>query len=148
MILDTLKNHHQYHALHPLFTRAFKFLENPESRKLPAGRYAIDGERLYAVVVCDNGKGQTGARLEIHKNYIDIQFEVTGTDSMGYKPTEACTAVAVAYDAEKDLGFFSDASETWVTLKPDTFAVFYPADAHAPLGGQGPLHKIIVKVKM
>ncbi|MFH0919388.1 MAG: YhcH/YjgK/YiaL family protein [Fibrobacterota bacterium] len=148
MILDTLKNHCRYHALHPLFKAAFEFLESPQSRALPAGRHAIDGDRLFAVVVRDNGKGPAGARLEIHKNYIDIQFEVSGTDLMGYRPTAECVNVAVPYDAEKDLGFFSDPSDTWVTLKPEMFAVFHPEDAHAPLGGQGPLHKIVVKVKM
>jgi len=50
------------------------------------------------------------------------------------------------FDNEKDLRFFDDEPETWVSMPPNTFTIFFPQDAHAPLGGKGDLHKIIVKI--
>ena len=49
-------------------------------------------------------------------------------------------------DPAKDVGFFAEEPSTWLTLQPMHFAVFFPADAHAPLGGSGPVKKAILKV--
>jgi biofilm protein TabA len=148
MVLDTLKNHHRYHALHPLFKAAFEFLQNPETLALPAGLTDIAGDRFFALVQHDMGKGRENGKLERHREYIDIQFTVSGIEVIGWRPVSACRSVTVPYGAEKDIGFFGDAPETWVTLPSGTFAVFFPWDAHAPLCGPGSLHKIVVKVKM
>jgi beta-galactosidase beta subunit len=44
------------------------------------------------------------------------------------------------------VGFFYDRPTTWLTLSAGQFAVFFPEDAHAPLAGQGGVHKAVVKV--
>jgi biofilm protein TabA len=33
-----------------------------------------------------------------------------------------------------------------VTIPQGSFGIFYPEDAHAPMGSDGPLHKVVVKV--
>jgi beta-galactosidase beta subunit len=35
---------------------------------------------------------------------------------------------------------------TWVAVPPGSFAIFFPHDAHAPLGGEGRVKKAVVKV--
>ena len=50
------------------------------------------------------------------------------------------------FDAEKGAGFFLDAPVAWYPLAPETFAIFFPGDAHAPGLGEGDLHKVVVKV--
>ena len=146
MILDRLDNSRIYEALHQGFAEAFDFLKRKDIGELSPGRYDIDGDRVFAVVVQIEGKGREGAKLEIHKKYIDIQFEISGTDEIGWKPSNECINVDSEFDKEKDLGFFNDEPETWVFMPPNTFTIFFPQDAHAPLGGKGDLHKIIVKI--
>ena len=50
------------------------------------------------------------------------------------------------YDAEKDIEFFEDVPDSYVTVLPGEFAVFFPEDAHAPLIGTGEVHKVVIKV--
>jgi len=148
MILDHVDNWSHYAALHPGFEEAFAFLQRKDLGDLPAGRHPIEGERLYALVIKEGGRGHDSAQLEIHNRYIDIQFTLTGADDIGWKPAPKCTGKDQEYNTEKDIAFFRDKPETWVTTLPGTFAIFFPQDAHAPLGGTGPIHKVVVKVAL
>ena len=145
MILDHVSNAKRYVGLHRGFAKAIEFLARKDLASLPAGRHEVDGERLFVVVVKADGAGRAKAALETHHKYIDVQFVVSGTDEMGWKPAGQCTG-GKGFDAAKDLELFADASVSWATMPPGSFAIFFPADAHAPGGGMGPMHKIVVKV--
>lgn len=145
MILDELKSFGRYVKLHPLFAKAFEFLATGDLASLPTGRNEIDGDRLYVMVVRGDGKGDK-TRLEAHRKYIDIQFALAGADRIGWKPTAACTGDGAGFNDAKDVEFFKDAPDCWITTAPGSFAIFFPADAHAPMGATGPLHKIVVKI--
>lgn len=147
MILDRLTNARHYEPLHAAFPAAMQFLQRPDLAQLPSGRCEIDGDRLYAMVVREPGRGRQGARLEAHRQYIDIQFCLAGADEIGWSPLGDCTpALDGEYDPARDLELFDDPPTAWSATPPGTFAIFFPHDAHAPLGGSGPLHKIVVKV--
>ena len=146
MILDHISNRDRYLDLHPAFRKAFSFLESPDFAALPDGRHEIEGDRCFVVISRGPGRGRQDAKLEAHRRYIDIQFAIDGTDEIGWKPTAQCSQVEMPFDAEKDVALFDDPPDAWVSLPPRTFAIFFPADAHAPLAGQGPLHKAVVKV--
>jgi len=145
MILDTLGRGDVHAALHPGFREAFAFLRSLDAAALSPGRIEIAGDRLYAMVVDAEGKGQDGARLETHREYIDIQYQAVGTDCIGWAP--AAGLPGEGYDADKDLEFHPARPESWATVAPGRFAVFFPEDAHAPLGGRGRLLKVVVKVR-
>ena len=146
MIVDQLKNAERWTSLHPGFSAAFAFLRGEGLDKLESGRQEIDGQRLYAVVVRQKGKGSSGAKLEVHRRYIDIQFCVENTDLLGWKSTPACTQPEKPFDEQKDVQFFLDTPESWVITPPGHFAIFFPQDAHAPRGADENLHKVVVKV--
>lgn len=146
MILDHLDNHPLYLPVHKLFAPAFEFLRRTELADLPAGRNEIAGDSLYAMVVRGPGKGRSGTRLEAHRKYIDIQFSLVGEDEIGWKATKDCLARSTEYDAKKDIEFFTDASQTFVRVPQGHFAIFFPADGHAPMATEGPVHKVVVKI--
>jgi len=146
MILDVLPNAHQYFALHPGFAKAFAFLARVDLGQLPVDKYAIDGDRIYAIVARDPGRKKEDAQLETHEKYIDIQYIVTGMDTMGWRPKASCTQPAGPYDPETDLQFFADQPDAWLATKSGAFAVFFPEDAHMPLISSGEIHKVIVKI--
>ncbi|MDP7161883.1 MAG: YhcH/YjgK/YiaL family protein [Phycisphaerae bacterium] len=146
MILDHLDNWKRYAGLNRRFAKAFEFLQRQDLADLPPGRHALDGDRLYVVVVRADGMGRNKATLEAHRKYIDIQFCLRGTDEIGWKPVAHCTPDEKDFDEAKDGATFTDKPEAWVTTAAGTFGIFFPTDAHAPLGGTGGLHKIIVKI--
>lgn len=145
MILDCLENWETYAALNSGFASAFEFLRRSDLAELPEGKHPIDGDRVFAIIVRADGVGREKTRLEIHKKYIDIQFCLSGDEEIGWRPTDCCCGDE-GFDENKDLGFFTDEPEAWSTVAPGRFAIYFPADAHAPLGGTGPMHKVVVKV--
>lgn len=146
MILDTLTQRERYADLHPLFRPAFDFIVVHDLSTLAPGRHEIDGSRLYLSVDHQEGRSRTGARLESHRCYIDIQVTIEGDEEIGWRPLPRCTIPTGPFDETRDIRFYDDRPETWISVPPAHFAIFFPDDAHAPLGGIGLLKKAIVKV--
>jgi YhcH/YjgK/YiaL family protein len=146
MILDRLQNASRYGSTHKGFQAAFDFLRSPGLAQLDPGRHVVDGDRVFVILSTDPGRGRSGAKLEIHRKYIDIQVVLSGTEEIGWKPAAECRQPNGEFDAARDLGFFRDASDLWLPMPIGSFAVFFPEDAHAPLGGEGMLHKAVAKI--
>ena len=155
MVLDTLAHWPRYASLHPAFTQAFQFLTGPTLPGLtsaqagvdePSVRHAIDGERLYVSIDRVQGRGRERSRLEAHRRYIDIQLTIDGHEEIGWKPLADCTQPDGQFNEAKDVGFYSDRPESWLSLPAGHFAIFFPDDAHAPLAGGGVLIKAIMKI--
>jgi YhcH/YjgK/YiaL family protein len=145
MILDTLAAATRYERVHPGFQAAFDFLQSA-SEGLADGRHEIDGERLFAIVAHSAGRGRDGAKLEVHRRYIDIQFCSAGCEVIGWLPLGDCKQPNGPFDESRDIQFFADRPLTWIDVPAGTFAIFYPDDAHAPLAGDGEMLKVVVKV--
>ncbi len=148
MILDALENVHRYRSLNEGFPKAVEFLLRPDLKELPAQKYEIDRDRVYAVVAKDHGRKKKDARLEIHKKYIDIQLILAGTDEMGWKSMTSCKHPTGEYDQESDIQFFADVPDAWFFVEPGFFAIFFPEDAHMPMISAGQIHKVVVKIAM
>jgi biofilm protein TabA len=145
-IVDALTRASSYFSLHPAFKQAFEFLRRPDLADLPLERHDLDGDRLYCLLSKTAGRGRDGAKLEVHRRYIDIQYVISGNEEMGWKPVEACLFPEALFDETKDIGFFKDAPVLWKPVPVGSFAIFFPSDAHAPLAGKGLIHKAVIKV--
>jgi biofilm protein TabA len=145
MILDTLNNAAKYAGLNFGLSEAFEFLDQPGLAALEDGKYEIMGDRVYAIVAHEDGRTLSDGKLEGHRKYIDVQYIISGDESMGWSPRDGLSP-ASEYDSEKDLEFFEGESETVFKVPPGSFAVFIPTDAHLPLIGNGPIHKVVVKI--
>ncbi len=146
MILDVIENAQRYFTLNKGLQRAFEFLVRPDLRELLVGRFEIAGDRVYAMISKGPGRRREGALLESHEKYIDIQLVLAGTDRMGWKPKSSCGQTTGEYDQEGDFQFFADEPNSWVSVGPGTFVIFFPEDAHMPLISDGEIHKIVVKI--
>lgn len=145
MILDTLDNAAKYAGLRLGSSEAFGFLAQPGLEELPDGKYEIAGDRVYAIIDRTQGRKVSDGKLEGHRKYLDIQYVVSGDETMGWRPSPGLVS-ADPYDEEKDLVFFEGEPESLVRVPPGSFAVFLPTDAHLPLIGDGPIHKVVVKI--
>ena len=146
MIHDTLDNADRYAVLHPLFPRAIEFMRSPALRTLEPGIHVIIDKQLFAIVEHVSARVREAAKLECHRRNIDIQLVLQGRDEMGWKSLSDCHAPIAEFNAEKDIGFFSDPIDTWVATHANEFCIFFPQDAHAPLVGTGKIHKIVLKI--
>jgi biofilm protein TabA len=148
MIVDSLDVWRRYAVLHRRFERALTFLVQNDLAGLAPGRHPIDGDRLYVSIDHVAGRGRSGARLEAHRRYIDIQMTIDGDEQIGWTPLAHCRDGDGAFDEGRDVGFFRDTPQLWLPMPPGRFAIFFPDDAHAPLGGEGTVKKAIAKVQI
>ena len=146
MILSTLSQADRYAKLHPLFPRAFEFIRNTDLNALVAGVHQIIDKQLFVIVEEAQGRSRAEAKLECHRKYIDIQLVLEGTDEMGWKPLADCRQPVSDYSAERDIQFFSDAADAWISTPAHAYCIFFPQDAHAPLVSTGKIRKVIFKI--
>lgn len=148
MIIDTLANAARYKGMHKLFAKAFDYINSQSLAGMEPGKYPIDGTDLHASVSLKDGLKATDAKFEAHNNYIDIQVCPSGSEQIGWKPRNTCVNPKGEYNTEKDVIFYNDAPDTYFSLQAGQFAIFFPEDVHAPMIGEGPIMKLVVKVKL
>jgi biofilm protein TabA len=145
LILARLEQADRYLTLHPDFSAAIAFLRGQPLNHLPQGRIEITGT-MYAMVSRSPARHRSEARLEAHRKHIDIQYLIAGIEEMGWRSHSRCQQPQGEYDAEKDIEFFGDTPDSYVTVRPGEFVIFFPDDAHAPLIGTGGVYKVVIKV--
>ena len=146
MILSTLANANRYAALHPLFPLVFEYIRNTDLNALAPGIHLIIDKQLFVIVEIANGRTRAEAKLECHRKYIDIQLVLEGVDEMGWKPLADCHQPLDEYNDERDIRFFNDTADSWISTPANTFCIFFPDDAHAPLVSSGKIRKVIFKI--
>ena len=150
MIVDTIQNASKYNSVHPLFAKAFEYIQNTNLNMIEMGKYEIDGDNLRAIF--SNKTGMTAeasiTKFECHNKHIDIQLCINGTEKIGWKPREKCNTENGGYNAEKDVQLYSDAPDMYFKLTNGQFAIFFPEDVHAPMIGEAEIKKLVIKVKI
>jgi len=131
--------------------KAFKFFVNNDLAKLETKRYDIDGDNLYATVSEYLSKNEETTNFEAHRNYIDIQYVITGKEIMNIAPLNTAKEVVTPYDNKKDIEFMKVEKTVKYVATPSNFFIFFPVDAHRPGlkdGVSSPVRKIVIKVKV
>ena len=130
MVVDRLENLEKYASLNPLFAQAIEFLQSHDLNAMEVGKTELKGKDLVVNVAQTTPKAKEQAKLE-----------------MGYTAGKDCVPADAPYNAEKDITFFEGLAETYITVKPGMFAIFFPQDGHAPGISPDGVKKVIVKVK-
>ncbi len=150
MIADTIENVDTYLALGGSIVQGLEFLRDPKTATLEEGRHEIDGERVYALVQRYTTTPASEKAFEAHRQYIDIQFVVSGRETSYWSPI-ASLSVRDQYRDEQDVAMYNDGEASAVALRPGSFAVFLPQDAHKPgctAGAPSEVKKIVVKCRV
>ncbi len=152
MIIDTLDNSSRYNSVHPLFGKAFAYIQSLDMAGIAPGKYEIEGDSLKASVSDKKGvtEAESVAKFECHNKYIDIQVCIRGNERVGWKPRAKCKTENGSYNEEKDLQLYSDQPDMYFQLTEGQFVIFYPEDVHAPMIGvdENPIKKLVIKVKL
>lgn len=148
MVIDTLDNLANYASLNPLFAQAVDYLQSIDLNTLEVGKVVLKENDLIVAVSQTLPKTKEAAKLETHKDFIDIQIPLSGEEVMGYSPLKDCLPSDASYNAEKDITFYEGLAKDYITFKPGMFAIFFPQDGHAPGISPTGLRKIVVKVRV
>lgn len=152
MIFDTSSNAALYAPLHKQFAKAFAFIAKAQAETLPVGKYELDGSDLYASVQEYTTRSPWECRFEAHRNYIDIQYILSGMEAFEVTDRSKVTT-ETPYNDEKDVEFFSGAEiPVKAVLGAGEYGIFFPNDIHRPglshSGKPVPVRKIVVKVRI
>lgn len=149
MILDKLENADLYAGISENLKKGFEFLRNTNLSILQTGKHEIDGKEVFALVSEYDTKNHQDCLPEAHRTYTDIQYIVSGKESIGFAILNN-QPVKSEYYPEKDIIFFSCETSPLV-LESGMFAVFFPHDIHRPcmrIDGSEKVKKVVVKVRL
>lgn len=151
MIIDQVSQFSAYFQLHPLLPLLQDFVDQVDITNLPTGHHEISGENLFVNVAQMPGRIIAEAPLEVHDNYWDVHWLLSGVERFGWRARSTCLRPRDTFDEAKDMQLFDDEPETWFSLVPGQFALFMPQDAHAPLvvsdESSSEIHKLVFKLK-
>lgn len=149
MIIDTVQNAHRYFSVHPLFEKAFEYMNSTDLMNAADGKSDI-AEGLKAIFSNAPGKTKEASlsKFECHNKNIDIQLCINGVETIGWKPREKCIKPNGEYNSEKDVQLYHDDADTFFRLTKGQFAIFFPEDVHAPMIGEGQIKKLVIKVSL
>ncbi|MGS0683382.1 YhcH/YjgK/YiaL family protein [Shewanella sp. 125m-7] len=153
MIVDTLANREIYCAINPRIAIALEHLATTDFSQVKAGKYELDGKNLFVIVNDYQTLPKEQQAFEVHQQYIDVQFVVSGEEEFGYLPL-AAQSPSKAYFAEHDFAGYDYESNkhdaAFIPLKAGMFALFFPGDIHMPGAGDtaSQVRKVVIKVKV
>lgn len=153
MIYDGLGAIGLYRGLFRGLDVLIDWLGENDPAELPLGKTAIDGERVFANVMCASTKYEKNARFETHRRYMDVQIDLEGAER--FKTTPGATVPAGEFDEAADKGYChaAEGNDDLLegTLAHGRFVVFMIGEPHMPnlvREGEepGPIKKICFKV--
>lgn len=151
MIIDNIQNVERYRYVHPGFAAAIDYLKNGAASDC-TGKITLDGDKVFVLCQSYNTVPCSESKWECHRNYIDIQYIVSGTESMGWAPLTALPEDSV-YNEAKDCCFASrDIAGAYLTAGSGDFCIFFPEDLHKPKcaadGESSYVNKRVIKIAL
>lgn len=150
MIYDTFENAGLYFKANEPFRQALDFAASFDLSQ-PDGRYEIDGDNLFAIVMSYETKATEELKFEAHKKYADMQLLLHGEEFMDVSLSKDLP-VEKTYSEEGDCALFkAPEAVSSVLLRPGYFAVAYPEYLHQPgrmVKAPSKVRKMVVKVRV
>jgi YhcH/YjgK/YiaL family protein len=148
MVYDKIDNIEIYKGLSTDIYEALKFLQNATPDIAP-GVYQIT-PRVKAIVSEYETKPQNQNGYEAHRQYIDIQYLITGEEKINSLPLEYLKETK-AYKQDIDAAFYEEANvrPQELLMGNGYFAILYPQDGHMPqltVTAPSMVKKVVIKV--
>lgn len=147
--IDKVQFAQQYELNKALWDKAFAYLKDNNLAALPNGRHVIDGDNVFAIVTEAPSKDYDKTAFESHKNYIDLQFVISGEENMGKAKLDE-VKLDKPYNERNDIMFYTGEGKIY-TVPQNSFLLFFPSDAHRPNitpGGNKVVKKVVIKIRV
>ncbi|OON86651.1 hypothetical protein BXO88_06555 [Oribacterium sp. C9] len=151
MIVDHIKNIERYRGIDDNVLKALSYIKefaSDTSRK--DGKYELVPGEIILHVITKETHDRSDARMEIHKNFMDIHYIIKGAESCYV--SELPSMEEIDYSEETDNGFWDCQDTGRIQIKEGEFYSVWPLEPHCPLCNAGDekrlIRKIIAKVKV
>ena len=134
---------------HPVWEQAFAWIERCATSQ-PPGMVELQGKQMYVNVHGYETKPRETCRYESHREYVDLQYCISGGEIIEWCPVNALAAKN-EYNPEKDVTHYHLPAQAEAVLRmtAGSFAVFFPEDGHLPKmsDGRNPrVDKLVIKI--
>lgn len=130
--------------------KGLDFLRHTDFTSRAVGRIPIDGDQMFAELVETKTRKVEHSKPEVHRDYLDIHFLISGQEYIGFAPDLGNNTIFENRMPEQDIIFYNDVShETFLEMFPGSYAIFFPQDIHRPLSCKNKetlVRKVIVKI--
>lgn len=147
--IDIVRLEEQYKKHPERWNVAFKFLSELDTAKLEFGRTDLS-EDVFANFAEYTTKDIEESVYESHKEYIDIQYIVSGQEYIAVNKNIASLTITKAYDKEKDYMNYAYDGSKMLLANNHRFFIFFPSDVHMPcvkVTENANVKKLVIKVK-
>ncbi len=132
---------------HPIWNTAFAWIQ-ANAHTLQDGEHAIQGRDMYANTQSMTTVPMSDGFYEVHREYIDIHFCLSGGEAIAYAPLGDLEEKEL--NTEKDYQLFSPTKiYSLCILQPNFFAIFFPEELHMPKLNNGinqEVKKVVIKI--
>ena len=150
MIFTSIYSNDDYKAYPEIIRKMIEYLKANDFVNMEPGVYELQGKDLYAQVFDAETGSIEEKKPESHKDYLDIQFLVSGEEKLGFTPYSEKYEVE-EYIKERDLIFYKNVeNEGFVHAVPGCISVFFPCDIHRPaVAANNPMtiRKVVIKIR-
>jgi biofilm protein TabA len=129
MIIDRANYALLYAGLSQNIRDALAIMRKADYSLFETGKHQLDGDRIGLHMQRYTTKPRQAGVWEAHRKYIDIQYMIEGTESLGF--ANFGQLQMVSYDESRDACELKGEGE-FVALRPGTFVILFPQDAHMP----------------
>ena len=146
MIFDRMERLTQYRGLNANLDRLIDFALDCDVETLVPGRNEIDGDNSWMMLNVAKLQPET-ALFERHMEYIDLQIPLEEGEIITVRPVEELDWP----ESDDETRFTSGPAGMPVDMRPGTFTVFFPGDAHncsISRDGQTQVRKLVGKAKV
>lgn len=150
MIYDNIKHIETYANVSGDIRLGLEWLRDVKP-DVEVGAYVLS-PRVKAIVSEYATKRENEYGYEAHRQFIDIQYLLSGTEKICSLPLEYLKETKV-YNEEYDAAFYKEESvrPQELLLGNGYFAIFFPQDGHMPqlcTNDTKPVKKVVIKVKV
>lgn len=142
--------HQQESSLEERCMKAIDFLSKLKEDDLIVGRHEVDENFYYSVQEYETKVNPTN-HFESHCKYVDVQMLIDGEENLQVVDISRLTIEAPYDEGKERTLYFSIPNAASVVLRPGSFVILYPKDAHRSIALNGnpcKVKKIVGKVKI
>lgn len=151
MIADKITNLKKYPEMEGVADLILTFIKKTQEESLEDGRYELDGENLFALVQSYQSRPLEEGLMESHVLYNDLQYIVSGEESIYWNPIDGMTVKEDKRPAADAIFYYIENTDNVTVLKEGMFGYYMPTDGHMPsiaVEKPAPIKKIVFKIKV
>ena len=155
--MDVATFYDQYTRHAAMYDSIFAWLAavEGEAATMPAGKNVMTWSHAVAHVQDLELRPRERCQYEQHRQHIDLQWDVTGSERYGMVRDTTALVAKNEYNAKKDVQNFrlrdgAEAQQSVMDSDPKHFFLFFPGDIHEPCQvakEPGTVRKIVVKIE-